>query len=101
MAVIGFIGMGNMGYALLKGLLKEFPAEELVFTAKTDETRRRVYAETQVTYTPVSYTHLDVYKRQLDVVLMGFNPRLGLLEYPSGDMKERARKALALSLIHI
>ena len=23
MAVIGFIGMGNMGYALLKGLLKE------------------------------------------------------------------------------
>lgn len=31
----------------------------------------------------------------LDVVLMGFNPRLGLLEYPSGDMKERARKALA------
>ena len=52
MAVIGFIGMGNMGYALLKGLLKEFPAEELVFTAKTDETRRRVYAETGVTYTP-------------------------------------------------
>ena len=51
MAVIGFIGMGNMGYALLKGLLKEFPAEELVFTAKTDETRRRVYAETGVTYT--------------------------------------------------
>ena len=52
MAVIGFIGMGNMGYALLKGLLKEFPAEELVFTAKTDKTRRRVYAETGVTYTP-------------------------------------------------
>lgn len=51
MAVIGFIGMGNMGYALLKGLLKEFPAEELVFTAKTDGTRRRVYAETGVTYT--------------------------------------------------
>lgn len=51
MAEIGFIGMGNMGYALLKGLLKEFPAESLVFTAKTDETRRRVYSETQVAYT--------------------------------------------------
>ena len=51
MAKIGFIGMGNMGYALLKGLLKEFPAESLVFTAKTDETRRRVYSETQVAYT--------------------------------------------------
>ena len=42
MATIGFIGMGNMGKALLTGLLKEFPVEELVFTAKTDETRRRV-----------------------------------------------------------
>ena len=31
----------------------------------------------------------------LDVVLMGFNPRLGLLEYPNVQMKEEARKALA------
>ena len=54
MAEIGFIGMGNMGYALLKGVLKEFPAESLVFTAKTDETRRRVYSETQVAYTPTN-----------------------------------------------
>lgn len=30
----------------------------------------------------------------LDVVLMGFNPKLGLLEYPSGAMKEQAEKAL-------
>ncbi len=51
MEKIGFIGMGNMGYALLKGILREFSAKELVFTAKTEETRRRVYAETQVTYT--------------------------------------------------
>jgi iron complex transport system ATP-binding protein len=32
----------------------------------------------------------------LDVVLMGFNPKLRLLEHPSGDMKQRAREALAL-----
>lgn len=51
MAEIGFIGMGNMGYALLKGVLKEFPAEKLVFTAKTDETRHRVFSETEVPYT--------------------------------------------------
>lgn len=31
----------------------------------------------------------------LDVVLMGFNPRLGLLEHPSADMKAAARQALA------
>ena len=48
MAEIGFIGMGNMGYALLKGVLKEFPAEKLIFTAKTTETKLRVHAETQV-----------------------------------------------------
>lgn len=31
----------------------------------------------------------------LDVVLMGFNPRLGLLEYPSPAMKQTAKEALA------
>lgn len=31
----------------------------------------------------------------LDVVLMGFNPRLGLLERPNGEMIRRARQALA------
>lgn len=30
----------------------------------------------------------------LDVVLMGFNPRLGLLEHPNASMKEAARMAL-------
>ena len=29
-----------------------------------------------------------------DVVLMGFNPKLGLLEHPSGEMKKRASEAL-------
>lgn len=52
MAVIGFIGMGNMGYALLKGALREFAPEELLFTAKTDDTKNRVYSETKVAYTP-------------------------------------------------
>ena len=31
----------------------------------------------------------------LDVALMGFNPRLGLLEHPSSIMRERAAQALA------
>lgn len=31
----------------------------------------------------------------LDVVLTGFNPRLGLLEYPNAAMRERAKQALA------
>ena len=32
----------------------------------------------------------------LDVVLMGFNPQLGLLEHPSRGMREKALQALAL-----
>lgn len=32
MALIGFIGMGNMGYAMLKGTLKKFDVSELAFT---------------------------------------------------------------------
>lgn len=52
MAEIGFIGMGNMGYALLKGTLKVFPPESFVFTAKTKETMRKVCAQTQVPYAP-------------------------------------------------
>ena len=50
MAKIGFIGMGNMGSAILHGLLKEFPKEDLIFTAKTETTKRRVYEETGVMY---------------------------------------------------
>ena len=50
MAEIGFIGMGNMGYAILKGALNAFPVESFVFTAKTDRTRHRVHRETDVAY---------------------------------------------------
>ncbi|MBS6397689.1 MAG: pyrroline-5-carboxylate reductase [Clostridiales bacterium] len=51
MEKIGFIGMGNMGKAILLGALKEFPKEELLFCARTRETKRRVYEETGVEYT--------------------------------------------------
>ena len=33
MARIGFIGMGNMGTAILEGLLKEREPREMLFTA--------------------------------------------------------------------
>ena len=52
MAKIGFIGMGNMGSALLKGALETFGTEELIFTAKTEQTRQRVTAETLWINTP-------------------------------------------------
>ena len=48
MAKFGFIGMGNMGYAILKGLLKKYKSQELVFTDVNQSRREQVTAETKV-----------------------------------------------------
>ena len=37
MAKIGFIGMGNMGSAILKGLLKVYAPRDMMFTAAHQE----------------------------------------------------------------
>ena len=50
MAKIGFIGMGNMGRAILKGLLKVYTPEDMIFTAAHEETMDRVTAETKVSH---------------------------------------------------
>ncbi|MDO4261702.1 MAG: pyrroline-5-carboxylate reductase [Eubacteriales bacterium] len=50
MAKIGFIGMGNMGRAILNGALKVFPKEEFIFSAKTAETKAKVREQTGVEY---------------------------------------------------
>ena len=50
MSKIGFIGMGNMGYAMLKGMMKVFDKSELLFTAKTENTLKRVSEETGIAY---------------------------------------------------
>ena len=48
MAKIGFIGMGNMGYAMLKGALNVFPKEDLIFTDVSTERIETVSKETGV-----------------------------------------------------
>lgn len=50
MALIGFIGMGNMGYAMLNGVLKLFSPEEIVFSDVNVEAAGRVQRETGVHY---------------------------------------------------
>lgn len=50
MAKIGFIGMGNMGYAMLKGVLPTCNTSDLIFTDVNKETLTRVKEETQVEY---------------------------------------------------
>lgn len=50
MAKIGFIGMGNMGYAMLKGALSVFSSGELIFTDVNTERMITVAKETKVAY---------------------------------------------------
>lgn len=48
MAQIGFIGMGNMGYAMLKGALKNFQTEDIVFTDVNESRVSFVEEQTKV-----------------------------------------------------
>ena len=48
MSKIGFVGMGNMGYAMLKGALNVFSPDELSFTDVNEERCKSVSEETGV-----------------------------------------------------
>ena len=48
MAKIGFIGMGNMGSAILNGPLRVYKPEDLLFTAAHKEKMEAVTAKTGV-----------------------------------------------------
>ena len=50
MAKIGFIGMGNMGYAMLKGVLSEFAPSDIVFSSPDREKCERIVKETGIRY---------------------------------------------------
>lgn len=48
MAKIGFIGMGNMGQAIMKGLLKVYSPEDILFSSAHKEKMEKVTKETGV-----------------------------------------------------
>ena len=51
MEKIGFIGMGNMGYAMLKGVLNVFEPSDIIFTLSPDLDKcKRISDETGVKY---------------------------------------------------
>ena len=50
MKSIGLIGMGNMGSAMLKGMLKVFEPEELIFSRKDEAKGRDLSEESGVAY---------------------------------------------------
>ena len=76
MAKIGFIGMGNMGSAILKGLLKVYAPRDMIFTAAHQEKMDQVTSETKVAHAAsnrecaaqVKYLILAVKPQYFDVV---------------------------------
>lgn len=48
MAMIGFIGMGNMGLAIMRGLLKSFEPEDIIFSSAHKEKMETITEETGV-----------------------------------------------------
>ena len=50
MAKIGFIGMGNMGYAMLKGVLSIYDKADVIFSDANPKRVRQVYDETGVCF---------------------------------------------------
>ena len=66
MAKFGFIGMGNMGSAIMRGLLKVCAPSELLFTDASKERREAVTAETGVAHVD---SNADCVRRSKYVVL--------------------------------
>lgn len=50
MAKIGFIGMGNMGYSMLKGVLSYLNPQDIIFTCLSSEKKEKISNETGVRY---------------------------------------------------
>lgn len=106
MAKIGFIGMGNMGKAILLGALKKFPKDELIFNAKTIETKRAVYEQTGVEYTDSNaecanrckYLILAVKPQYYDEVIKGIRymvtPEHVIISLAPGKTIEQLKKNL-------
>ena len=66
MAKIGFIGMGNMGSAILNGLLRVYKPEDLLFTAAHKEKMEAVTAKTGV---PHAVSNAECVKKSEYVIL--------------------------------
>lgn len=104
MKSIGFIGMGNMGGAMLRGLLKVFEPEEIVFSRKDKEKGRELSEGTRVAFVEdnkecasmVKYLILAVKPQYFREVLEEIRPVLGeeqiLISIAAGISIEKIKK---------
>ena len=72
MAKIGFIGMGNMGTAILRGLLKTFAPEDILFSSGHEEKMERISAETGV---PHAASNAEC-ARQVKYLVLAVKPQM-------------------------
>ena len=71
MAKIGFIGMGNMGYAMLKGCLESFGKDDIIFTDVNKERCEQVSSKTHVSFVN---TNLEC-AASSDYIIMAVKPQ--------------------------
>lgn len=79
MNTFGFIGMGNMGHAMLNGIMRSFDKSQIMFTDASDVVRVRVGEETGIKVAPtnielansVKYIVLAVKPQYYDEVING------------------------------
>ena len=93
--LVGILGENGSGKTtLLKSICGIVPHGGKCLVGGTDSRSLSPRAlARQVSFIP-QQSGISIDLSALDVVLMGFNPQLGLLEYPSQDMKQQARRAL-------
>ena len=85
MAKIGFIGMGNMGFAILKGLLKIYEPADMVFSSAHREKMERVTEQTGV---PHAASNADC-AAQVKYLLLAVKPQY--FDAVFADIKEVLR----------
>lgn len=86
MAKIGFIGMGNMGTAILNGLLRTLKPEEMLFTTAHQETMEQITERTGV---PHAASNGECAKES-DYLILAVKPQYfdRVFEEIRGDLKE-------------
>lgn len=84
MKQIGFIGMGNMGSAMLNGLCKRFPADEIVFSRKDEAKGQELSRRTGVAYASSNYACAGMVKYLILAVKPQFLPEV--LEEIKGEI---------------
>ena len=95
-SVMGILGANGCGKTtLLKALCGILPSQGQRILCGEELQRMPPRRLAQLCRYIPQKSGIEIDISTLDVVLMGFNPQLGLLEYPSAAMRQRAAQALA------